>query len=238
MEHAMAAQVDIPQLPTRLYRYRSITRSADALDEELSAIIEGYVYCADFTRLNDPMEGSYNPTSLLKGAKNYKRTVERIKDRKVGLGIASFSEVKHGELMWTHYTGNHEGICVGYYSRNLVHALPHDAHVVRVGYFDAPPLVSKSEANLASKAARKIFSHKKLGWQYEREWRVLAKPGRVALDRDYNVVSAVYMGTRIRACDRRKITEALQPLKISLYRMEVEGYDHVVRRVLLKPRGP
>jgi Protein of unknown function (DUF2971) len=238
MEHAMGAKIDIPPLPTRLYRYRSITRSTDALDEELSAITDNFIYCADFARLNDPMEGSYNPTSLLKAAKNYKRAVERINNRKVGLGIASFSEVKHGELMWTHYTGNHEGMCVGYYPRNLVRALPDDAHVVRVGYFDAPPSVSESEANLASSAARKIFSHKKLGWQYEREWRVIAKPGKVALDEDYNVVSAVYMGTRIQPSDRRKIISVLRPFKIPLYKMEVDGYDHVVRRIVYKPRAP
>jgi hypothetical protein len=234
----MAAKIDVPALPTRLYRYRSITRNPSALDDELSAIRDRYIYCAEFTLLNDPMEGSYSPTTLLEAANNYKQTIERIKNRQTGLGIASFSEIRHGELMWTHYTGNHEGICVAYHPRNLVRALPDDVHLARVGYFDSPPTITKAEALLASSAARKIFSHKKVAWQYEREWRLIAKLGKVFVNPDYKVVSAVYMGTRIKPSDRYQIINVLRPLKIPLFKMEVDGYDHVARRVLYRPHAP
>jgi hypothetical protein len=232
----MTARIDAPALPPRLFRYRSISRTKAALDQELDAITQGYIYCADFTRLNDPMEGSYNPTTLLEGKKDYKRVVEAITEKKVNIGIASFSEVKHSELMWAHYADNHSGICISYYSRNLRDALPGNIHMLRVGYFDEPPLISSNEAVLLSSATRKIFAHKKLGWQYEREWRVLGPKGKVALDEDYNVIAAVYLGTRIDPADRRRAISTLRPLKIPILEMKVDGYEHVARRLLFKSR--
>ena len=74
------AVIDPPALPSRLYRYRSITRNGNALKEELEAITEGYIYCSDFTRLNDPMEGSYDPTTKLSGSGEYRRIVKAIND--------------------------------------------------------------------------------------------------------------------------------------------------------------
>ncbi|MEA2875633.1 MAG: hypothetical protein QOF14_829 [Hyphomicrobiales bacterium] len=232
----MTARIDAPALPPRLYRYRSLTRTKAALDQELSAIVDGYIYCSEFTRLNDPMEGSYNPTTLLEGKKDYKRVVEAITEKKVDLGIASFSEVKHSELMWAHYADNHAGICVSYYPRNLRDALSAKIHMLRVGYFDEPPLISASEADLLESATRKIFAQKKIGWQYEREWRVLGPKGKVWLDEDYNVITAVYLGTKIAPVHRRAIIGALRPHKIPLWEMKVDGYNHFAKRLLYAPR--
>jgi hypothetical protein len=150
------AVIDPPALPSRLYRYRSITRNGNALKEELEAITEGYIYCSDFTRLNDPMEGSYDPTTRLSGSGEYRRIVKAINDRQVDVGIASFSEVKHSELMWTHYTGNHAGICISYYAKGIFDALPKGVHLVRVGYSDSPPLISSAEAESLAAATRQV----------------------------------------------------------------------------------
>lgn len=228
------AIIATPSLPPRLYRYRSITRDDDALEQELAAITEGYIWCSDFTKLNDPMEGSYNPTTVLKGKRDYKRIVEAILNQKVNVGIAAFSEVKHSDLMWTHYTDNHCGICVCYRAQRMFDRLPKNVHFVRVGYSDAPPLISSKEAQKQASATRKIFSQKKVGWQYEREWRVLAEKGKVIL-KDPNCIWAVYMGTRINPIHKRKIIATLKPLKMKLYEMRVQQYEHKAKRLLFKP---
>jgi hypothetical protein len=229
------AVIDVPALPSRLYRYRSITRSDKALKEELEAITEGYIYCSDFTRLNDPMEGSYDPSTRLSGSADYRRIVKAINDRQVDVGIASFSEVKHSELMWTHYTGNHTGICISYYAKGLFDTLPNGVHLVRVGYSDSPPLISAVEAKSLAAATRKIFSQKKVGWQYEREWRILAKKGKVRL-KENDSIRSVYLGTRIDPSHRFRIVRTLLPLNIPIYAMEVRQYEHVPTRIKLPPR--
>jgi DUF2971 family protein len=231
------AIIDRPSLPSRLYRYRSITRDDDALEQELSAITEGYIWCSAFKKLNDPMEGSYNPTTLLKGRADYKRIVNAILANKVNVGIASFSEVKHSELMWTHYTSNHAGICISYRATALMDALPDKVHMVRVAYTDAPPLISSKEASDFESATRKIFEHKKVGWQYEREWRVLGPLGKVSLDKKAGCVRSVYLGTRIRPSHRQKIIDMLKPLKIPLYEMQVNRYEHVAKQLPRKRRS-
>jgi hypothetical protein len=224
------ATIQTPSLPPRLFRYRSITRDKDALVQELAAITDKYVWCSEFGKLNDPMEGSYDPSSVLKASINYRNIVDDIVRQKVGVGIASFSEVKHSELMWTHYASNHSGICIAYSSRALFKALPDAASIVRVGYAEAPPILSSRDARDTSAAAVKIFSQKKVGWHYEREWRVLGETGRVRL-KGPQCVRAIYLGTRLDPAHRSKIITDIKQLKIPIYEMRVEGYDHVSKKL-------
>ena len=62
------AEVRAPIVPSRIYRYRSLTRSPTALDEEIDSIENNYLYCPEFTRMNDPMEGFFDPAGF-SGAK-------------------------------------------------------------------------------------------------------------------------------------------------------------------------
>jgi hypothetical protein len=230
------AEVRTPSVPPRLYRYRSITRDDSALEEEIEAITQRYIWCSDFTKLNDPMEGSYNPSTVLRGKPNYAGIIKKIVQQKVDIGIASFSEVKHSELMWTHYTSNHAGICVSYSSHALLKCLPDSASMVRVGYAESPPRLSSREAKDEVLAAAKIFSQKKVGWQYEREWRVLANKGKVSCKNE-ECVRAVYLGTRINPTQKKKLIHAFTPLGIPLYAMEVQDYEHKATRLLTGSRS-
>src|SRR5438445_5082204 len=82
--------------PARLYRYRSIAN----LDRELGAIEDGYLYCAAYTDLNDPMEGLFSSSKLLRRSEDYRRIRNAIADNKAQIGMCSFSEVHNHELMW------------------------------------------------------------------------------------------------------------------------------------------
>src|SRR6266566_1562044 len=103
------ATLALPNLPLYLYRYRSIGPRKDAagqlretIDREIAALKESYIWCADFHSLNDPMEGFYRPSRMLKVKDDYSRIVRGIFDRKIEVGIASLSDTKENELMWTH----------------------------------------------------------------------------------------------------------------------------------------
>ncbi|RXG88695.1 hypothetical protein EAS61_28850 [Bradyrhizobium zhanjiangense] len=53
------AQLDLAVLPRVLFRYHSITD--ETIKREISAITEQYLWLSEFQRLNDPMEGFFQP---------------------------------------------------------------------------------------------------------------------------------------------------------------------------------
>ena len=55
------ASIDQVQ-PQRLYRYRSLEK----FDRELQALEENYLYCAQYTTLNDPMEGVFRSSRVFR----------------------------------------------------------------------------------------------------------------------------------------------------------------------------
>jgi hypothetical protein len=63
------AELSLPILPEFLFRYRALTGVDDSVegpntvfDREVQAITEPNIWCADFKKLNDPMEGLFDPT--------------------------------------------------------------------------------------------------------------------------------------------------------------------------------
>lgn len=61
------ADLQPPIIPAYLYRYRSLSRSTRALQEEINSITENYLHCSEFTLMNDPMEGFTGQAYCLKG---------------------------------------------------------------------------------------------------------------------------------------------------------------------------
>jgi hypothetical protein len=189
------AEVQKPIVPRTLFRYRSL-RSDDILQQEIKSIKENYLWCSEFTRMNDPMEGFYEPSTLLQGHQDYKVIVRQLLDRKSNVGIACFTETYEDVLMWSHYAGNYSGMCLAYSTNHLVDGLPNYVNLVRLSYVDTPPLIYPPDVRNAGKAAIKILSQKKYNWAYEREWRVLGPVGPVELGIQ-QAVTAIYFGSRV-----------------------------------------
>ncbi|WP_439402139.1 DUF2971 domain-containing protein [Bradyrhizobium sp. DASA03068] len=223
------AQVRLPDLPPRLYRYCRLDRPDD-LDHEVSAFLERYVYASTYKGMNDPMEGFYEPSGRLKREPQWRQTYKDILNAKRATGIACFSETYDNELMWAHYANNYRGICIAYSSAKLRDNLPESARLVRVAYADAPIYLSKHDKADVVKAAQKILSQKKYNWAYEREWRVLGDyPGQLAYDGD--VVTDVYFGSRISPDNKARILKAMGGRTINFHQMAVAGYRHSWKKV-------
>lgn len=219
------AEIQKPIVPSRLFRFRSLTRSPEALEEEIESLRENYLYCPEFTRMNDPMEGFYRPSELLKGQEDYKEIVKQITDMKSEIGIACFTETYEDVLMWTHYAGNYTGMCLSYSSEFLLSGLPRRVNLVRLAYVDEPPMISPSHVRNAEDAAVRILSQKKYNWAYEREWRVLGPRGQVGLGH-LQAVQAIYFGSRVDLRHRQRILTKIQATDIKAYMMKVDGYGH------------
>lgn len=219
------AEVQRPILPSRLYRYRSLTRNADAIDQEIDAILQNYLFCSVFTRMNDPMEGFFRPSEIIEGESDYRYLVREITNRKSNIGIACFSETYENVLMWAHYAGNYTGMCLAYSTSDLVAGLSDQVSLVRLAYVDEPPLISPSHVRNTDNAVARILSQKKFDWAYEREWRVLGEVGKVSIGR-IQAIKEIYFGSRVSLRDRQRILSRIQGTTIKAYMMEVDGYDH------------
>jgi len=205
--------------PRRLYRYRS----PEDLDREIGAIEEAYLYCAVYEDLNDPMEGLFASSQLLRGSEKYHTVRSAIRDSKARIGICSFSEVYNQELMWDHYAKEFRGMCIAYNLPRLLERLDDDIHFVRVYYNERVPIVGKANKS-PMEAARMVLSYKNYRWLYEREWRMFATQ-RKAFYRDTKCVSRVYLGSRMKPEDREQITSRLKRLKIKTSDMFIKKYS-------------
>jgi hypothetical protein len=205
--------------PQRLYRYRAITNH---VDREIEAIEQGYLHCSAYTDLNDPMEGSFRSSSLLRRDDKYRIIKSEIMGQKSRTGLCSFSEVHNHELMWAHYTDQFSGICVAYSLSKLLHHLPDEVTFVRLYYDDKVPVVRNAHQE-PNDQAKMILSYKNYRWLYEREWRMFAYIGNVHYH-NVKCVTHVYLGSKIDPELKHRVTQALERLKIKTSEMNVTKY--------------
>jgi hypothetical protein len=229
------AKLGLPILPEFLFRYRALVGDDDVVPDtvfnrEVDAIKQPYIWCADFRKLNDPMEGLFAPTRRLQKHTRRQEIIDAIIDGKSGVGIASFSDTNSNELMWTHYAGRSAGICVEYRPQKLLLSLPDAATLVRVGYDDKPAFVSVADLNDRPQAIKKVLSQKKFNWAYEREWRLLSVPDMVRIS-DTKAVKRIYLGTRISTYHKTKLIEMLSSTEIQVFEMRVRGYGYTHHKI-------
>jgi hypothetical protein len=185
--------------------------------------------------MNDPMEGFFRPSKLLKGKINYKRIVQSVTDAKSEIGIACFSETYDNILMWAHYAGNYTGICLSYSSTDLLDGLPDEANLVRLAYVDEPPQLLASHTKETNDAAIRVLSQKQYNWAYEREWRVLGSTGPMIYAPN-QALRRIFFGSRIDPDHKNEIIAASRGTSIELYMMEISGYHRFWEPIHTRPR--
>lgn len=205
--------------PSSLYRYRSLKD----FEREIEAIERGYLFCAAFTALNDPMEGLFSSSKHLRESGHHRRIRESIVENKTQMGMCSFSEVHNHELMWAHYADQFSGICIAYNLSALLRHLPNNISFVRMFYNETEPTIHRTRKE-PGHLAKRVLSYKNYRWLYEREWRMFAPLGEASY-RNTACVTRVYLGSRISASHLEKITERLQVLKIVTRKMTINKYS-------------
>jgi hypothetical protein len=214
------ATINFYAQPPRLYRYRS----AENLDRELSAIEDGYLFCAAFTALNDPMEGLFSSSRHFREKENYRAIRQSILDNKSLIGMCSFSEARNHELMWAHYADQFSGICISYSFSKLLRFLPDNVSFVRMFYDETEPTVNTTRV-AHNDLAKMVLSYKNHRWLYEREWRMFApEQGRVYY-RSKECVTTVYLGSRISEAHRNETTSRLAALEVQTRSMIIKKYS-------------
>lgn len=140
-------------------------------------------YITNFVERNNPSLSTELKTAkieslLLKG--NYKNPATIVATNaeiqtyiKENAGIYCVTPVNDNILMWSHYSNNHTGFCVGFDSTKLFNCF-HDGQLVH--YENDFPIISPVEG-FSSKWNKIVFSKSNM-WDYEIEYRLskLGKP--------------------------------------------------------------
>ena len=86
----------------KIYKFLSINEFTR------DVILTEEFYFGDWEKMNDPMEGyfEYNPGETIQN------NLDDLRNEKNKYGICCFSKKYDQVLMWSHYTDNHQGICI------------------------------------------------------------------------------------------------------------------------------
>lgn len=223
------ASIETYTQPISLYRYRSLNTSVQ-LKNEIDAILNNYVWCSAFDNLNDPMEGSYFPSSVLKKSARFIDIKANLYDQKSAMGICSFSETHDNDLMWAHYADQFGGICIRYKVTSLLKFLPDKVDLVRLFYNEkVPTLRLQSKTN--DQITKKVLSSKNYKWLHEREWRLLSSTkGKLLMEGTENAIACVYLGKRIADKTKDLLLDTLKKTKIPYKTMSIDGYNIQFRK--------
>jgi len=217
----MSSKIENYYTPTTLYRYRSLAPKSIA--HELDAISKGYVFCPSYDELNDPMEAKHRVSRLLQRSRRYPAVAAELEAKVRALGVASFSESRLIEPMWAYYGDNFHGMCVAYSVNRLSDALPEGCGLARIGYNEAPPILSLTSNDLDERA-RAVLCAKTLRWSHEREWRLFAPERGPVRYGKAKCVTGVYLGKRMDEDTRQQLLAVMDARSIPAHIMDVESY--------------
>lgn len=132
-----------------LYKFQSFSVNS------LSSLSENYLYFANPDQLNDSFDVASE--SLEKQFKNLKLNKNDFK-------LCSLSQINDNKLMWSHYTQEHTGICIGYKFLYLPNYVGKD----EVKYKN----INLDEKNIFDNLIE-YWTVKSEDWEYEKEIRLL-----------------------------------------------------------------
>jgi len=137
----------------------------------------------------------------------------------LNIALCSFTESNKNNLMWSHYTDNHKGICIEYKAELFEYLKTVNDFLLSgsINYSDDPPVIKGME-DIESKV-QKIMLNKQTEWKYEKEYRVVffSKKDTTFLPINPNMIKAVYLGSRLNKEIENKIINVCEHSKIEIY---------------------
>lgn len=150
-----------------LYKYQSFSINA------LSSLANNYLYFASPDKLNDPFDVA---------SESLEKQFENLELKKEEFKLYSLSKINDNKLMWSHYTNEHTGICVGYKFLYLPSYVGKDK-------------VEYKNTNLEEKSIfQNIIDYwtvKSEDWEYEQEVRLLHYGDKEKIQYTFDVKKAL-----------------------------------------------
>jgi len=161
-------------------------------------------------------------TYISKGYHKQKSQIEishglQVIKRRKDFGIFSLSAYNNNNLMWSHYSDSHKGICVGFDTALLNEYKQKEAVFKEVLYNIYPIHYSKDfpifipgklSADENNEIAIVPFTYKSIDWFYEQEYRLISLNGaNKPLVLDPLIIKEIYFGTRMEWPEIDRIVE-------------------------------
>ena len=101
-------------------------------------------------------------------------TEEELEQKIKSRGVFSGSTTATNQLMWSHYSQNHQGLCIGY---EIDYSKMDYAHVRKINYplTDDREVLMDTDLYNEELAIEKLLTCKSRHWEYEEEWRLILK---------------------------------------------------------------
>jgi hypothetical protein len=165
-------------------------------------------------------------SDLLSFQEFYEKKLYELQDKHYG--ILSLSARWNRILLWSHYSNNHQGICIGFWTNLLREFGPFNKYGI-VQYADRFPddMKPKIFENVSNDFVKEAYvqTHTKSSvWRYEKEVRFLKifeKPDTMPFERLIHfpdeVISEVILGINISSSDKEEILEICRKKGIRVY---------------------
>lgn len=125
-------------------------------------------------------------------------------------GVVSFSACNDDILMWSHYAGSHQGICIEFHCCDESH-MDFFGLIQRVKYQQELPRINFYTTHKVKMAEALILTKAK-HWSYEQEWRRIedASNGNRFVDIPEGCISAIYLGCQLSEAGRQVILDHIE----------------------------
>lgn len=195
-------------------------RGSEQVEMTLDILLNKRLYCADWRRLNDPMEGIFAYSSCGSGKRDRHEDASSIIDHAGRLKVCSLSKTFDNHLLWAHYASGFSGVAIEVDLPDSCQAMK---EVVYGGVFGYVAFDEESEVDPRLTAER-VLSRKYEAWSYEQEIRILQADQWFNLE---NPICRIIVGHRASPALVRTLAIVCKELGVELYRTGIgdEGID-------------
>ncbi len=142
-------------------------RSPAQIELTLDILFNNRLYCADWSTLNDPMEGEFVYSHKSTDETDYSKKLDQIRIEKKKIYICLLSKTYDSHLLWAHYADGFSGMAIEV-------EIPDNANeIASIEYGGVFSYVNITDDFLPSETAKNILSSKYEEWSYEKEVRIL-----------------------------------------------------------------
>jgi hypothetical protein len=198
--------------PMKLYKYRKL----EPFEYIADIIYENRFHTAQFSDLNDPMEGLFNIRGEMDG-----EHLREIKKAIEGVRICSFSRTATHPVLWAHYADNFKGVCIEVEIKETESGL----RLASIDYTLSRSSIRPEQAGVTCLYPDPLLARKAEEWELEQEVRAFAAEEFICC-RDSMKITRVLLGLRT-PCVMQRLIRQITPPHVAVCKTRVGEQNEI-----------